>query len=136
MKTGRRIANPAAKQLAGTYRNDRHGSIVHLLSPSPDAPVRPAYLSPEAAVVWDEELRRVVASGATEADSSLFARYCECEASFRRCITLGDLPKAALLTELRRMCELLGIGGFRSRLSKVSLKGSEPEISPFSLRPE
>lgn len=134
MKTGRRTANPALKHLAGTFRADRHGDIVDL-APSPTSgPVQPAYLSAAAQAVWREELPRVAACGATDADSSIFARYCEMEAAFRVAIVSGELPKAALLTELRRSAELLGIGGLRSRLARAG-GNDAPTASPFTVRP-
>ncbi len=84
--------------------------------------------------MWREEVDRVTACGITDADSSLFARYCTMEAAYRTQITAGELPKAALLTELRRMAELLGIAGLRSRLARSG--GSEaPKASPFTVRP-
>lgn len=136
MKPGRRIANPATKQLQGTFRGDRHGNIVALALPTQDAPIPPAYLTAEAKLVWAEEVRRVTACGATSADSSLFARYCEMEATFRVGVMGGELPKAALLTELRRSAELLGIAGIRSRLGRANT-GQEPaKASPFTVRPK
>lgn len=81
MKTGRRIANPAAKALAGTFRADRHADITEIATPAKSAPIPPRYLTKEARAVWREELDRVTACGITDADSSLFARYCTMEPS-------------------------------------------------------
>lgn len=134
MKTGRRIANPSAKALAGTYRSDRHADITEFATPAKSAPTPPRYLTKEARAVWREEVDRVVACGITDADSSLFARYCTMEAAYRAQIAAGELPKAALLTELRRMAELLGIAGLRSRLARTG-GGDAPKTSPFTVRP-
>jgi hypothetical protein len=131
MKPGRRIANPASKQLAGTYRKDRHDNIVELATPPRNVPVRPSYMTVEGRLIWDEELPRVIACGVTEADSSLLARYCECEAAFRVAIMAGTPPQAATMTELRRMAELLGIAGLRSRLGKATT--DTPVKSTFSV---
>jgi phage terminase small subunit len=133
MKTGRRVANPAAKQLAGTFRKDRHATITTIAQPSKNEPTQPGYMSDIAKEVWAEEFRRVVACGVTEADSSLFGRYCEMEAVFRAGVKNGEVPKAALLTELRRCAELLGIAGLRSRLAK-STGGEAPKASTFTVR--
>lgn len=136
MKTGRRIANPQTKQLAGTYRKDRHADIVSIAPGAPsNVPVQPFYLTADAKQVWREEIQRVIGCGATDADSSMFARYCELEAAFRRMIATGELPKAALITELRRSAELLGIAGARSRLARVG-QPEQPSatISPFNIR--
>ncbi|KTT98689.1 hypothetical protein [Sphingomonas sanguinis] len=135
MKTGRRIANPTAKALAGTFRADRHADITEIGTPAKSAPIPPRYLTKEARSVWREELDRVTACGITDADSSLFARYCTMEALYRDQISAGELPKAALLTELRRMAELLGIAGLRSRLARVGT-ADKPTASPFTVRPK
>ena len=135
MNSGRRIANPKTKQLAGTFRNDRHGSI-GLLNASTSAapPAPPSYLSPEARKVWDEELPRVIGAGVTDADTSMFARYCEMHATFVVATLAGELPKSALLTELRRSAECLGIGGPKSRLAKIG-NADQPKAK-FTLMPK
>ncbi|MDG2532061.1 hypothetical protein P6144_00225 [Sphingomonas sp. HITSZ_GF] len=135
MKSGRRIANPKTKQMAGTYRKDRHGDIAPIAAtPIPTGPKQPAYLTPEGKLVWAEEINRVTALGATEADSSAFARYCEMEAHFRLAIMAGDdFPTGVMLTELRRYAELFGIAGLRSRLAKIGT--AEPvQSSPYQIR--
>lgn len=134
MRTGRRTANPDDKRLQGTYRGDRHGDIVTISNPAQNIPVPPAYLSREAKLVWDEELPRVVSCGCTEADSSLLARYCVAEATFRGMAAKVEPISAALMTELRRSAELLGIGGLRSRLAKIG-GGDAAKTSAFSTRP-
>ena len=135
MNSGRRIANPKAKQLAGTFRNDRHGLIASLTettSATPPAP--PSYLTLEARKVWDEELPRVVGAGVTDADTSMLARYCEMHAAFVAATLAGELPKAALLTELRRSAECLGIGGPKSRLTKIGT--ADQGKTKFTLMPK
>lgn len=133
MKTGRRIANPASKQLAGTFRADRHGDIAPIAVVASNTPTQPAYMTTAGKLVWAEEIARITNCGATDADSSMIARYCEMEAAYRVAITAGELPKAALLTELRRMAEMLCIAGLRSRLAKTG--SSEPsKTSPFTVR--
>jgi hypothetical protein len=84
----------------------------------------PRHLSVEGRLVWVEEIRRVASCGVTEADSSMFARYCECEAAYRAEVRAGALPKSALLTELRRMADLLGIAGLRLRLARTGTPGA------------
>lgn len=135
MKTGRRVADPKAKELAGTYRRDRHGDIAPIAEPVRDLPVQPGYMTPEGKEVWAEELQRVVACGLTGADSTFFARYCELEAGFRVSVMARELPTASLVTELRRAAELLGIAGHRSRLVRAST-AAEPNkpASPFAPR--
>lgn len=86
-------------------------------------------------MVWEEEFPRVIAVGVTGADSSLFARYCSMEAAFRGSAALGEVPSAALATELRRSAELLGIAGLRSRLAKAS-PGATDQKPTFTVRPK
>ncbi|WP_179640940.1 hypothetical protein [Sphingomonas guangdongensis] len=52
MQRGRKPANPALKELSGTYRKDRHADIVALdAAPSVSPPVQPSYLTAEARLV-------------------------------------------------------------------------------------
>lgn len=136
MKTGRRVANPNLKKLAGTFRDDRHGAIVELVTPPRNVPVAPGYMTKEARIVWDEDFDRVVACGAVEADSGCFATYCALEAACRPILMSGELPKAAYLVELRRLRELLGIAGHRSRLGKATAQDGAARSSPFSTAPK
>lgn len=134
MKPGRRVADPAKKDLMGTYRADRHATITEIASPPKSVPLPPAYLTADALSVWREEHPRVVACGAVEADSSIFARYCTYEANFRAMVAAGGVPKSAMLTVLRQYAELLGIAGQRSRLMKGGAP-DKPASSPFTIRP-
>lgn len=134
MRTGRRVADPNAKKLAGTYRSDRHADIAPIAEPERDLPVRPGYMTEEGRAVWDEELQRVVACGLTSADSTFFARYCELEASFRIAVLTREPFTASLVTELRRAAELLGIAGHRSRLVKAATAQPDKPASPFAPR--
>ena len=133
MRKGRRIADPATKTLKGTFRDDRHGNIVAFVPPpAKSVPVAPSWLTDLARQVWDEELPRVIAAGATDADSGFFARYCSMSATFITLTIAGESPKAALATELRRSAELLGIAGLRSRLVKAGCDA--PKATPCSPR--
>lgn len=86
----------------------------------------PDYLSTPAQAIWIEELGRVIGGGASELDSSLFARYCATEALLREAFANGHTPPAAFLAEQRRVAELLGLAGPKSR------PGARPrEKNPF-----
>ncbi|WP_404713184.1 hypothetical protein [Sphingomonas sp. MMS24-J13] len=92
-----------------------------------DPPIMPDYLTPAAILVWQETIGRVMAAGISEADSSLFARYCSLEAEVRIAFKSGgDLPSAAYLTNLRQMEELLRIAGPKSRIGGGSADGAKP----------
>lgn len=86
----------------------------HLVIDAPP-PQMPNYLTQEAQAVWFEELDRVVKAGTTELDSSLFADYCGLAAIARDQLSNGQQPQATIMTELRKMRELLGIAGVPSR---------------------
>ena len=88
-------------------------------------PVMPEYMADDPALepartVWLENIERVVANGATEADSDLFARYCAQEARYRAEVRLFmaggmDAPPVSLAESLRKMGETLGLTGPASR---------------------
>lgn len=98
-----------------------------------DPPMMPDYLTPEAQVVWQEEIGRVMSAGVSELDSSLFARYCALEALLRKAFSTpkADPPPAAYLTAQRQAAELLGIAGRKSRVGKVS-DGGKASSNPFA----
>lgn len=133
MQRGRKPDPPAVKasrlgKLPGTEDFGRQELVV---PGSP--PMMPEYLTPKAQIVWQEEIGRVMSVGVVEVDSSLFARYCSLEALVRQSLEAGaEPPPAAYLTELRRMGELLGIAGRKSRVGgKV---GDDPTktTNPFA----
>lgn len=130
MQRGRKAESPVEKFARGTLQPCRDNGKTEIIVPGAP-PAQPDYLTPEAIVVWQEEIGRVMATGVAEIDSSLFARYCSLEALIRRAFAAGDTPPpAAYLTEARRMAELLGIAGRKSRVGKV---GDDPTkaINPF-----
>ncbi len=119
MRPGPKSKSTEAKIVAGTYRPSRDGDRVSYATSTP-SPVMPDYLSAAAKAIWREEIPRLVHGGAGEPDSSLFARYCAAEAISRSMLKKGELPVAALLSELRKMGELLGLAGAGSRKSTPS----------------
>ncbi len=129
MDRGRKPEPVSSKLARGTFQPCRDGAKVETIVPG-DPPQMPEYLTPEAQIVWQEELGRVMAAGVTELDSSLFARYCSYEALVRRAFQAGgEPPPAASLTALRQHAEMLGIAGRKSRVGKVNndpTKSSNP----------
>ncbi len=128
MQRGRKPTPPSQKAARGTLQQCRdagRGEVTVAGSP----PVQPDYLTPGAIDVWQEEIGRVMSAGVVEIDSSLFARYCSLEALIRRAFEGSVPPPAAYLTEARRMAELLGIAGRKSRVGKVAddpIKNANP----------
>jgi phage terminase small subunit len=119
MKPGRKAEPPSTKAARGTIQPCRDVNKVEVIVPG-SPPAQPDYLTAGAIDVWQEEIGRVMATGVVEIDSSLFARYCSIEALIRAAFTAGAPPPAAYLTEARRMAELLGIAGRKSRVGKVT----------------
>ena len=131
MKRGRKPEPPSAKAARGTLQPVRDGLKTEILVPG-DPPAMPDYLTPEAELVWQEEIGRVMAAGIAEIDSSLFARYCALEALIRKAFAAGgEPPPAAYLTTQRQHAELLGIAGRNSRVGKVTDDPSK-RSNPFA----
>ncbi|WP_379921722.1 hypothetical protein [Erythrobacter sp. R86502] len=129
MKRGPKKLAPEVKIAQGTYQACRD-KPVHLIT-NTSVPVAPDYLTPEAKVIWAEEIDRVTSAGTCELDSSLFARYCSLESLVRAEFAQGIVPRAAYLSELRKAGEILGIAGVSSR----ALRGKPIETksgNPFA----
>lgn len=116
MKRGAKPLPREVKIARGTLQPCRDAGPGYEIVSRGEPPIAPDYLKPEAQEVWIEEIGRVMAFGVSEKDSSLFARYCATEALARKAFLAGEPPPAAYLTELRRMAELLGIAGPRTRV--------------------
>ncbi len=120
MQRGPKPEPRAVKAARGTLQPVRDGNKTEVIVAG-DPPLMPEYLTPEAIEVWQENIGRVMAAGATELDSDLFARYCSAEALVRIAFKEGgEPPSAAYLTLLRQYAELLGIAGRKSRVGKVA----------------
>lgn len=135
MQRGPKLKNPATKKLAGTYKpsvDDGTASIVQLVEDTPSAP---SWLTAGAKEVWADNIARVVACGARDADSDMFATYCEMMARFIAGVKSGDPVNAAFVSELRKEMEMLGIAGAKSRLARLGTTPDKATTSPFSVRP-
>lgn len=131
MNTGRRIANPQSKRLAGTYREDRHGSIAPIAVVPNDHPICPDWLPAPAKAIWQADIGRIIACGATSVDSSMVALYCVTMADFVAAVGAGDVPNASFRSELRKQAEMLGIAGAKSRLAKIGTPDAKAS-NPFA----
>ena len=130
MNRGRKPEPRAVKASRGTLQPVRDGLRTEIIV-SGDPPRMPDYLTPEAIDVWQENIGRVMATGNTETDSDLFARYCSTEALVRAAFKEGgDPPPAAYLTTLRQMGEMLGIAGRKSRVGSKAPDGNSS--NPFA----
>lgn len=118
MQPGRKPEPAGTKLARGTFKPDRDAQKVQIIA-SGEPPQMPEYLTPEAEVVWQETVGRVMNIGVGEADSSLLGRYCAMEAISRETLKGGEPIPASVMTALRQMEELLGIAGPKSRVGRV-----------------
>lgn len=120
MKPGPKSQLPSEKKAKGTFQPSRDGHRVEVIEPTA-MPQQPNWLTPEAEEVWLDDIGRVKL--ATESDSTLFANYCSLEGSIIKALRTGEVPPITAFTEVRKMQEVLGIGGARSR---VGVKPDSP----------
>ncbi len=76
---GRRGIHPKpieAKILAGTFREDRDGSIDEAVL-AKGVPIKPEHLTGEAGKFWDENMPRLATHGLGVSDTNAFATMCE-----------------------------------------------------------
>lgn len=129
MQRGPKRQLPSEKRAKGTYQPSRDGNLVELVAP--DAlPRQPDWLTGGAIEVWQDDIGRVTANRlVTEADTMIFTNYCNLQALVIRCFKAGEAPPIAALAEVRKMQELFGIGGARSRLQ---VKPDGKTANPFN----
>ncbi len=128
MKGGNKGEPPDTKLVRGTWRHDRDGSKVQIMTPD-DPPMMPD-MTPEAEIVWQQQLPRVMATGVVELDSEFFSIYCHLIAAIRKVHAVGDAAPASHYPEARRLSELLGIAGPKSRVGRTPPQ--TPVSNPFS----
>ena len=121
MQRGPKRLTPAEKEARGTSRPHRDAGVVEVIEPNA-LPQQPTWLTAEGEEVWQDDLGRVVSSKiVTERDSTAFGNYCNLQGMVVRCWRKGEAPPITALVEVRRLQEVFGIAGARSRLQ---LKGS------------
>lgn len=97
----------------------------------------PDYLTAAAKDVWFEEIEFVVANGINASHSSTFATYCSMEAVCRATFATGDVPRAAYLSEKRKLAELLGISGLAARITTgTNANPLSAEANPYGALPD
>lgn len=133
MKRGPKPQTPSTKLQRGTFQPVRDGVKTELIVPG-NPPMMPDYLTPQAIVVWQEIIGRVMSAGVTELDSALLARYCSLEALIRQAFNDPESPPppAAYLTVLRQHEELLRIAGPKSRVGGGGAADGGKAGNPFA----
>ena len=136
MKRGPKPKPVAELEAQGTFRPARHAGRVDLVV-SGDPPIMPDYLPPDAQLIWQDVLPRVMQARVVELDSEVLARYCvEC-AFYRRAVVGGMSVPAADKSELSRMEARLRIGGPDSRVGSKPKPGALIEgqaMNPYANR--
>lgn len=114
MQPGPKAQLPSEKKAKGTYQPVRDSGRVEIIEPM-STPRQPDWLTAEAQEVWLDDVGR--SKLVTESDSYLFANYCTLQGAIVKAIRSGgEMPPMAAFAEVRKMQELLGIAGARSRV--------------------
>jgi len=123
MQRGPKAQLPSEKKAKGTFQPSRDGSRMQVIEPM-STPQQPDWLSSEAQEIWLDDVGRVKL--ATESDSTLFANYCSLQGGIVKALRHGsEMPPISAFAEARKMQEVLGIGGARSRVG-VAPDGGNP----------
>jgi len=128
VKRGTKPGLPSERVARGTYRRDRDPGYVEVIEPD-SLPQRPDWLTPEGDEVWMDDIGRVSAHRlVSEKDASLFGQYCNLMGACIKAWRAGEVPPITAIAEARKMAELFGIAGARSRLKIAQPEKSE---NPF-----
>lgn len=129
MKRGRLPETPSTKLARGTIRPARDGQKCEVIVPA-GLPQQPTWLTDAGQQEWLDAIARVaVGRIVTEADSALFGVLCNLMGSIGAAWQAGEVPPAAFLTEARRLSELFGLAGSKSRVGAPIQKAAE---NPFA----
>jgi hypothetical protein len=131
MQRGPKAEPPSVKAARGTLQPWRDGDRTEIVVPG-DPPTMPETMAADVQAMWQEQLPRVMQAGAVELDSELFSNYCHVAVALRKCWAGGEVPPASHLTEFRRLSELLGIAGPKSRVGRAP--PPKPDGNPFTKR--
>ena len=131
MRRGPKSLTVGEKAARGTLQPVRDAGVVQVVVDPGSLPQRPDWLTEDGLSVWLDNVGRVSAvKGATELDSDLFGNFCNLQGAVAKTWRSGEVPPVSALTEIRRMMELLRLGGPSSRTSKVS-DGEKSSANPF-----
>jgi hypothetical protein len=130
VKPGPNPGSPREKRNRGTFKPYRHADLAHVDAPG-DLPVAPPWLTPGGREAWLDLIPRLaVTKAAVEVDSVMVGTLANLIAACGDAWRSGAVPPAAHLAELRRLSELLRIGGETSRVVGLARKGDAP--NPFA----
>lgn len=131
MNRGPKRKTLAEKQASGTLQKCRERDTIQFIEPKA-LPEAPDWLTVEGQEVWQDDIGRVnELMLVTEKDSTGFANYANLQGMIVRCWRSGEAPPITALAEVRKLQELFGIGGARSRSVKAGSGAQTPASNPF-----
>jgi hypothetical protein len=132
MRRGPKPETPSVKANGGTFRPHRDRFKVEVVTPN-TSPVEPDWLSAAGELIWRENITWAMALGLTEHDSVIFALFCNLTGDIAQTVRAGKAVSIAAQTEARRLGELLGLAGPKSRIMD---NGPPPAagLNPFARR--
>ena len=123
MRRGPKPETPSVKANGGTFRPHRDRLKVEVVA-SGALPAKPDWLSAAGQTIWDENVARAAAVGVTEHDTVIFAIFCNLTGEIAQAVRADRVVSVAAQTEVRRLGELLGLAGPKSR---IIVDNSAPE---------
>jgi hypothetical protein len=120
---------PTEKRARGTYAPFRDADRVEFIE-APSVPAEPASLTEGGRQVWLDIIPHVAGRLAGERDSLLLGQLANLTAACNAAWASGAAPPAAHLAEVRRLCEIFGLAGRRSRMGVLPAGRAEP--NPFT----
>jgi hypothetical protein len=121
---------PSEKRQRGTSRPDRDGHVIEFIVEPDSLPVEPEGLTEGGRSVWLDLVPHCAGQLATARDSMLLGQLCNLVGACNTAWASGSAPPAAFLSELRKLSELFGLAGRRSRLGVLPIGKLEP--NPFT----
>lgn len=128
MKGGHKPQPPSEKRARGTFRPDRDGGKIEVVIPTA-LPVQPTWLTEAGQQEWLDLIGRVASTRlATEIDSALLGTLANLLGAMAQAWQSDSAPPASYITEARRLAELFGLAGAKSR---VGAPAPRADVNPF-----
>jgi hypothetical protein len=131
MRRGPKPETPSVKANGGTFRPHRDRFKVEAVTPS-TLPVKPDWLSAPGELIWRENIARAATVGVTEHDTVIFTIFCNLTGEIAEAVRAGKAVSIAAQTEARRLGELLGLAGPKSRI--MDNPAQDGSRNPFARR--
>lgn len=120
MKPGPKRSPNSVKIERGTLANYRDAQTMELVQ-FDSLPTAPDWLTDAGRSEWLDNIGRVSSVKLiTEADSVLFAGWCNMVGAAAMAWRSGEVPPSSHLMEIRKLAEMFGLAGRKSRVGQVS----------------